>query len=115
MSARNLEACFVPTFLPSNMTDEEFINMLDNCLPRAIVTRIEELRGNTQAVEKALAMLDEIDNAIPSEDELRQPSDFDSLSIAELRRDYTECAVIFAKFKVIDKHASAIRTALEDE
>lgn len=60
MSARNLEPCFVPTFLPSNMTDEEFLNMIDEALPRCIVERFREILTLREEVETSERAADDV-------------------------------------------------------
>lgn len=44
------EPCFVPNYVDANTTDEEFMKLLDSCLPAAIVARIEAL-GSVEVEE----------------------------------------------------------------
>lgn len=98
------EPCFVPNYVDANMSDAEFINMLDDCLPRAIVERISKtLNVNGDIIAAGKLAAEKVQAAVktcPEEDEVHEAkigADIDALTIAELRER------IHAADKMIEK------------
>lgn len=85
------EACWVPSYVASNMSDDEFVAMMRDCLPGPVVERICELESAVpqdaiDACAKATAALDAIGETFDKAGiDLDEPPDFGALTIAEAK------------------------------
>jgi hypothetical protein len=114
MTMGNTEACFVPTFLPSNMTDEEFIRQCEECLPKEFAARIVAAISNaSDEVEEGLVSevndaVEKIAKAVPDESEIGAGGDETTLGDAgkalEAAREAFEA--IRAQVKIIEERMS---------
>lgn len=115
------EPCFVPNYVDSNTTDEEFIKMLEGCLPAAIVARIEEAidnaADNTEELDDAAAQLREINVSIPTDDEYPVGvKDFEAATISEIREALAEWdRFARGRFEAIESRVNKAVLVLEGE
>jgi hypothetical protein len=112
------EPCFVPNYVDSNMTDDEFMKLLDSCLPRAIVARIGEMIENMDDADGALTAardeIEKLEKLIPQEDQLPEEiENFDEASVATIREALAAWQVIGQKFEPIRKAATEAFNAVE--
>jgi uncharacterized coiled-coil DUF342 family protein len=108
----------VPNYVDSNMTDDEFMKLLDSCLPRAIVARIGEMIENMDDADGALTAardeIEKLEKLIPQEDQLPEEiENFDEASIATIRESLAAWQVIGQSFERIRALADAAAVAVE--
>lgn len=109
----NLEPCFVPRYIPSNVSAEEFIAIARDCLPDAFVERIVAMQDeadNMQIIEcinSARACIEKLKAAIP--EEKNYGGDPDTMTVRELLDAHTG---VSEKFAAIQTEADAALAAI---
>lgn len=108
----------MPGFIPSNITDEEFINLMESRMPRDVFLRMQQLVGAAQeqrdAVAEANAAIDKALEATGDFGDGEEAPDMDAMSIGELRVRFKEMHAAFRKVdEVLTRSGNELTEAFE--